>query len=160
MRGWFWGFLYIAGPQQGDLRLLGTPSDWGTDGEARTRGGRVLADLRADSQATVPPTAPSCLVLVCVFTLNKMASLMMSTVTVLAACVLLTSSVFASPSGLLSDRQNKLSDQIPVSFPFFGQQRLKNEKKMIWFLIPSLFSTLSKHWVDEVSRGNVEFYLL
>ncbi|GFO26642.1 hypothetical protein PoB_005314700 [Plakobranchus ocellatus] len=43
-------------PQQGDLRLLGPPSGRGADGGARTHDRRVLADLRADSQATVPPT--------------------------------------------------------------------------------------------------------
>ncbi|GFO03086.1 hypothetical protein PoB_002959100 [Plakobranchus ocellatus] len=50
------GFLYIASPQQGDLRLLGPSSGRGADGGARTRDRRVPADLRADSQATVPPT--------------------------------------------------------------------------------------------------------
>ncbi|GFN98619.1 hypothetical protein PoB_002512500 [Plakobranchus ocellatus] len=49
-------FLYIANPQQGDLRLLGPPSDQGTGGGARTRDRRVPADLRADSLATEPPT--------------------------------------------------------------------------------------------------------
>ncbi|GFO01306.1 hypothetical protein PoB_002781100 [Plakobranchus ocellatus] len=52
------GFLYIASPQKGDLRLLGPPSGRGADGGARTRDRRVPADLRADSQATVPPTPP------------------------------------------------------------------------------------------------------
>ncbi|GFN76458.1 Arginase [Plakobranchus ocellatus] len=47
-----------ASPQQGDLRLLGPPSGRGADGGARTRDRRVPADLRADSQATVPPTLP------------------------------------------------------------------------------------------------------
>ncbi|GFO21574.1 hypothetical protein PoB_004807900 [Plakobranchus ocellatus] len=46
-------------PQQGDLRLLGPPSGRGADGGARTRDRRIPADLRADSQATVPPTPPS-----------------------------------------------------------------------------------------------------
>ncbi|GFO05947.1 hypothetical protein PoB_003245200 [Plakobranchus ocellatus] len=50
------GFLYIASPQQGDLWLLGPPSGRGASGGARTRYRRVLADLRADSQAIVPPT--------------------------------------------------------------------------------------------------------
>ncbi|GFN92439.1 hypothetical protein PoB_001894500 [Plakobranchus ocellatus] len=49
-------FLYIASPQQGDLRLLGPPSGQGTGSGARTRNRRVPADLRADSLATVPPT--------------------------------------------------------------------------------------------------------
>ncbi|GFN78689.1 hypothetical protein PoB_000519500 [Plakobranchus ocellatus] len=47
---------FLVFPQQGDLRLLGSPSGRGTDGRARTRDRRVPADLRADSQATVPPT--------------------------------------------------------------------------------------------------------
>ncbi|GFN83382.1 hypothetical protein PoB_000988800 [Plakobranchus ocellatus] len=49
-------FLYIASPQQGDLRLSGPPSGQGAGGGARTRDRRVPADLRADSLATVPPT--------------------------------------------------------------------------------------------------------
>ncbi|GFO47769.1 protein prune homolog-like protein [Plakobranchus ocellatus] len=49
-------FLYKASPQQGDLRFLGLPSGRGADGGARTRNRRVPTDLRADSQATVPPT--------------------------------------------------------------------------------------------------------
>ncbi|GFN95841.1 hypothetical protein PoB_002234700 [Plakobranchus ocellatus] len=48
--------LYKVCPQQGDLRLLGPLSGRGTDGGARTRDRKVPADLRADSQATVPPT--------------------------------------------------------------------------------------------------------
>ncbi|GFO34558.1 hypothetical protein PoB_006106300 [Plakobranchus ocellatus] len=51
--------LYIANPQQGDLRLLGSPSDRSADGRARTRDRRVPADLRADLQGTVPPTLPT-----------------------------------------------------------------------------------------------------
>ncbi|GFN85483.1 hypothetical protein PoB_001198900 [Plakobranchus ocellatus] len=47
-----------ASPQQGDLRLQGPPSGRGADGGARTRDRRVPADLRADSQATVPPSPP------------------------------------------------------------------------------------------------------
>ncbi|GFO49251.1 hypothetical protein PoB_007575600, partial [Plakobranchus ocellatus] len=47
-----------ASPQQGDLRLLGPPTGRGADGGARTHDRRVHADLRADSQATVPPTPP------------------------------------------------------------------------------------------------------
>ncbi|GFO46573.1 hypothetical protein PoB_007307800 [Plakobranchus ocellatus] len=49
-------FLYIASPQQGDLRLSGPPSGQGAGSGARTRDRRVPADLRADSQATVLPT--------------------------------------------------------------------------------------------------------
>ncbi|GFO49094.1 hypothetical protein PoB_007559900 [Plakobranchus ocellatus] len=52
------GFLYIASPQQGDLRLSGPPSGQGAGGGARTRDRRIPADLRADSLATVPPTSP------------------------------------------------------------------------------------------------------
>ncbi|GFN75958.1 hypothetical protein PoB_000246400 [Plakobranchus ocellatus] len=52
------GFVYIASPQQGDLRLSGPPSGQGAGGGARTRDRRVNADLRADSQATVPSTPP------------------------------------------------------------------------------------------------------
>ncbi|GFO38554.1 hypothetical protein PoB_006505900 [Plakobranchus ocellatus] len=52
-------FLYIASPQQGDLRLSGPPSGQGAGSGARTRDRRVPADLRADSQATVLPTPPS-----------------------------------------------------------------------------------------------------
>ncbi|GFO31800.1 hypothetical protein PoB_005830500 [Plakobranchus ocellatus] len=47
--GWF---VYIASPQQGDLRLLGPPSGQGAGGGARTRDRRVPADLREDSPAT------------------------------------------------------------------------------------------------------------
>ncbi|GFO07962.1 hypothetical protein PoB_003446700 [Plakobranchus ocellatus] len=47
-----------ACPQQGDLRLLGPPSGRGAHGRARTCDRRIPADLRADSQATVPPTPP------------------------------------------------------------------------------------------------------
>ncbi|GFO09357.1 hypothetical protein PoB_003586200 [Plakobranchus ocellatus] len=54
-KGWV---LYIASPQQGDLRLSGPPSGQGAGGGARTRDRRVPADLRADSLATVPPTPP------------------------------------------------------------------------------------------------------
>ncbi|GFO22358.1 hypothetical protein PoB_004886300 [Plakobranchus ocellatus] len=45
-----------SSPQQGDLRLSGPPSGKGTGDGARTRDRRVPSDLRADSQATVPPT--------------------------------------------------------------------------------------------------------
>ncbi|GFN93026.1 hypothetical protein PoB_001953200 [Plakobranchus ocellatus] len=55
----FLSFLYIASPQQGDLRLSGPPSGQGAGSGARTRDRRVPADLRADSQATVLPTPPS-----------------------------------------------------------------------------------------------------
>ncbi|GFN75831.1 hypothetical protein PoB_000233700 [Plakobranchus ocellatus] len=58
---WKWrvlSFLYIASPQQGDLRLSGPPSGQGAGSGARTRDRRVPADLRADSQATVLPTPP------------------------------------------------------------------------------------------------------
>ncbi|GFO01885.1 hypothetical protein PoB_002839000, partial [Plakobranchus ocellatus] len=48
--------VYIASPQQGDLRLLGPPSGQGTGSRARTRDRRVPADLRADSLTTGPPT--------------------------------------------------------------------------------------------------------
>ncbi|GFO26686.1 hypothetical protein PoB_005319100 [Plakobranchus ocellatus] len=48
-------FLYLANPQQGDLRLSGPPSGYGTGGGARTRDRGVPADLRADSLATVLP---------------------------------------------------------------------------------------------------------
>ncbi|GFO14946.1 LOW QUALITY PROTEIN: hypothetical protein PoB_004145100 [Plakobranchus ocellatus] len=51
-------FLYIASPQQGDLRLSGPLSGQGAGTGARTRNRRVPADLRADSQATVLPTPP------------------------------------------------------------------------------------------------------
>ncbi|GFO40915.1 hypothetical protein PoB_006742000 [Plakobranchus ocellatus] len=52
-------FLYIASPQQGDLRLSGPPSGQGAGSGARTRDRRVPADLRANSQATVLPTPPT-----------------------------------------------------------------------------------------------------
>ncbi|GFO38720.1 hypothetical protein PoB_006522500 [Plakobranchus ocellatus] len=52
-------FLYIASPQQGDLRLSGPPSGQGAGSGARTRDRKVPADLRADSQATVLPTPPT-----------------------------------------------------------------------------------------------------
>ncbi|GFO04009.1 hypothetical protein PoB_003051400 [Plakobranchus ocellatus] len=52
------GFLYIASPQQGDLRLSGSMSGQGASGRTRTRDRRVPADLRADSLANEPPTAP------------------------------------------------------------------------------------------------------
>ncbi|GFO22576.1 hypothetical protein PoB_004908100 [Plakobranchus ocellatus] len=50
--------LYIASPQQGDLRLLGPPSGQGAVGGARTRDRKFPADLRADSLAKLPPTPP------------------------------------------------------------------------------------------------------
>ncbi|GFN85922.1 hypothetical protein PoB_001242800 [Plakobranchus ocellatus] len=52
---WF-GFLYIASAQQGDLRLSGPPSGQGAGGGTRTCNRRVTADLSADSLATVLPT--------------------------------------------------------------------------------------------------------
>ncbi|GFO23940.1 hypothetical protein PoB_005044500 [Plakobranchus ocellatus] len=52
-------FLYIASAHQGDLRLSGPMSGQGTGDGARTRDIRVLADLRADSLATVPLMPPS-----------------------------------------------------------------------------------------------------
>ncbi|GFO18692.1 hypothetical protein PoB_004519700 [Plakobranchus ocellatus] len=51
-------FLYIASPQQGDLRLSDPPSGQGAGGGARTRDRRVPADLRADSLATVQKASP------------------------------------------------------------------------------------------------------
>ncbi|GFO15720.1 hypothetical protein PoB_004222500 [Plakobranchus ocellatus] len=54
---WF-GFLYIASPQQGDLRLSGPPSGLGAGGETRNRDRRFSADFRADSLTTVPSTPP------------------------------------------------------------------------------------------------------
>ncbi|GFN85878.1 hypothetical protein PoB_001238400 [Plakobranchus ocellatus] len=53
---WVFGLLYIASLQKGDLRLLGPQSRQDADSGARTRDRKVPADLRADSQATVPPT--------------------------------------------------------------------------------------------------------
>ncbi|GFO29575.1 hypothetical protein PoB_005608000 [Plakobranchus ocellatus] len=50
------GLAIYTSPQQGDLRLSGPLSSQGAGGEARTRGRRVPADLRADCLATVPPT--------------------------------------------------------------------------------------------------------
>ncbi|GFO48061.1 hypothetical protein PoB_007456600 [Plakobranchus ocellatus] len=50
------GFLYIPSPQRGDLRHSGPPSGQGAGGGARTRDGRVPADLRTYSLATVLPT--------------------------------------------------------------------------------------------------------
>ncbi|GFO11836.1 hypothetical protein PoB_003834100 [Plakobranchus ocellatus] len=49
--------LHPASPQQGDLRLSGPPSGRGLRGGALTRNRSVLADLRADSLTTVPPTS-------------------------------------------------------------------------------------------------------
>ncbi|GFN93117.1 neuropeptides capa receptor [Plakobranchus ocellatus] len=48
---WF-GFLNIANPQQGDLRLSGPPSGQGTGGGARTRDRRVPANLRSQIHYT------------------------------------------------------------------------------------------------------------
>ncbi|GFO18174.1 hypothetical protein PoB_004467900 [Plakobranchus ocellatus] len=47
----------LARPQQGDLRLSGPPPGQGAGGGARTRDRMLPADLKADSLATVPPTA-------------------------------------------------------------------------------------------------------
>ncbi|GFO03870.1 hypothetical protein PoB_003037500 [Plakobranchus ocellatus] len=44
-------FLFLASPQQDDLRLSGLPSGQGAGGGARTLARRVPADLRADSLA-------------------------------------------------------------------------------------------------------------
>ncbi|GFN87591.1 hypothetical protein PoB_001409700, partial [Plakobranchus ocellatus] len=57
-RGMVVWFLYIASPQQGDLRFTGPPSGQGAGGGVRTRDRQVSADLRADSLATVPPMPP------------------------------------------------------------------------------------------------------
>ncbi|GFO49326.1 hypothetical protein PoB_007583100 [Plakobranchus ocellatus] len=46
----------IHGPQQGDLSLSGLPSGKNANGGAQTPDRRILADLRADSLATVPTT--------------------------------------------------------------------------------------------------------
>ncbi|GFO18636.1 hypothetical protein PoB_004514100 [Plakobranchus ocellatus] len=48
--------MFIASPQQGDLRFSGPPSGQDAGGGARTRDRSVPVDLRADSLATVPPT--------------------------------------------------------------------------------------------------------
>ncbi|GFO49732.1 hypothetical protein PoB_007623700 [Plakobranchus ocellatus] len=53
------GFLYIASPHQGDLRLSGRPSGQGASGGARTRDRRIPADLRVDSLPTVRPSPAS-----------------------------------------------------------------------------------------------------
>ncbi|GFO16237.1 hypothetical protein PoB_004274200 [Plakobranchus ocellatus] len=51
----YWlGFLHIASPQQGDLRLSGTLSGQSVGDEARTRDTEVPTDLRADALFTVP----------------------------------------------------------------------------------------------------------
>ncbi|GFN86753.1 hypothetical protein PoB_001325900, partial [Plakobranchus ocellatus] len=52
--------LYIANPQQGDLRHLGPLSGQGADSGARTRDRSVCVDLRADSLTSVLPTPPPC----------------------------------------------------------------------------------------------------
>ncbi|GFO00133.1 solute carrier family 22 member 21 [Plakobranchus ocellatus] len=54
------GDIPDASPKRGDLRLLGPPSGQGADGGARTRDGRVLADLRADSLTTTELPTPHC----------------------------------------------------------------------------------------------------
>ncbi|GFO33061.1 hypothetical protein PoB_005956600, partial [Plakobranchus ocellatus] len=48
--------LYLASPQQSDLKLLGPPSSQGADGETRTRDRRFPADLRVHSLTIVSPT--------------------------------------------------------------------------------------------------------
>ncbi|GFN79948.1 hypothetical protein PoB_000645400 [Plakobranchus ocellatus] len=50
------GLTLTTIPQQGDLRLLGPPTDHGAGSRARTRDRWVPADLGADSQTTMPPT--------------------------------------------------------------------------------------------------------
>ncbi|GFN80699.1 hypothetical protein PoB_000720500 [Plakobranchus ocellatus] len=47
----FYWLMHIASPQQGDLRLSGSPSGQSAGGGARTRDRRVPADLRTDSLA-------------------------------------------------------------------------------------------------------------
>ncbi|GFN92821.1 hypothetical protein PoB_001932700 [Plakobranchus ocellatus] len=54
-KDWF-GFMYTASSQHGDLRLSGPPSGQGTSGGVQTYHRKVPADLREDSLATVPPT--------------------------------------------------------------------------------------------------------
>ncbi|GFN99316.1 hypothetical protein PoB_002582200 [Plakobranchus ocellatus] len=49
-------FLYIASPQQDDLRLSSPQTGQGAGGEARTHDRKVPTDLKAYSLATVPPT--------------------------------------------------------------------------------------------------------
>ncbi|GFN90648.1 hypothetical protein PoB_001715400 [Plakobranchus ocellatus] len=53
---WFFGFLCIASPQQGDLRPSGPPLGHRVGGGTRTRDRGVPADLRADTLAFVPST--------------------------------------------------------------------------------------------------------
>ncbi|GFO01933.1 hypothetical protein PoB_002843800 [Plakobranchus ocellatus] len=48
--------VFMASPQQGDLKLLGHLSGQSAGGGARTRDRSIPEDLRADSLATVPPT--------------------------------------------------------------------------------------------------------
>ncbi|GFN81551.1 hypothetical protein PoB_000805700 [Plakobranchus ocellatus] len=55
VKGKVW-LLYIASPQQGDLKLLGSPSGQGAGDGARTRDRRIPEYLRIDSLTTVPPT--------------------------------------------------------------------------------------------------------
>ncbi|GFO38396.1 LOW QUALITY PROTEIN: hypothetical protein PoB_006490100 [Plakobranchus ocellatus] len=47
-------FVYIACPQQDDLKLSGAPSGQGVKGEARTRDRMVLADLKVGSLSACP----------------------------------------------------------------------------------------------------------
>ncbi|GFO31941.1 hypothetical protein PoB_005844600 [Plakobranchus ocellatus] len=51
---WLDWFLYIASPQQSDLRLSGPTSGEGANSRARTRDRRVPEDLRVDMLATTP----------------------------------------------------------------------------------------------------------
>ncbi|GFN84447.1 hypothetical protein PoB_001095300 [Plakobranchus ocellatus] len=46
--------MYVASPQQGDLRLSRPQSGQGTGGGARTRDRKVPANLRANSLGTAP----------------------------------------------------------------------------------------------------------
>ncbi|GFN84546.1 RNA-directed DNA polymerase from mobile element jockey-like protein [Plakobranchus ocellatus] len=50
------GMYRVVSSQHGDVRLSSPPSGQGAGGGARTRDRRVPADLRADLQATEPPT--------------------------------------------------------------------------------------------------------
>ncbi|GFN77343.1 hypothetical protein PoB_000384900 [Plakobranchus ocellatus] len=52
-------YVYIANPQQGDLRLSGPTSGQSVGGGTRTQVRRVLPDLRTDSLVSVPPTPPA-----------------------------------------------------------------------------------------------------
>ncbi|GFN90836.1 hypothetical protein PoB_001734200 [Plakobranchus ocellatus] len=56
---WFWYIASIASSQRGDLRLSKPSSGQGAGDEARTRDGEVIADLKANSLSTMPPTPHS-----------------------------------------------------------------------------------------------------